>query len=63
MSERTSLRLSVLDQSPISEGSTGAQALRNTMDLARRTDALGYTATGWPSTMAARCSPARAPRR
>jgi len=36
------LRLSVLDQSPISEGSTGAQALRNTIDLARLTDALGY---------------------
>src|SRR6201990_1911130 len=36
------LRLSVLDQSPISEGSTGAQALRNTIDLARHADALGY---------------------
>ena len=36
------LRLSVLDQSPIAEGSTGAQALRNTIDLARLTDALGY---------------------
>ncbi len=34
--------LSVLDQSPIAEGSTGAQALRNTLDLARLTDALGY---------------------
>jgi luciferase family oxidoreductase group 1 len=34
--------LSVLDQSPISEGSTGAQALQNTLDLARRTDAAGY---------------------
>lgn len=36
------LRLSVLDQSPISEGSTGAQALRNTLDLAARADELGY---------------------
>jgi luciferase family oxidoreductase group 1 len=36
------LRLSVLDQSPVSEGSTGAQALRNTIDLARLSDALGY---------------------
>ncbi len=35
--------LSVLDQSPIAKGSTGAQALRNTIDLARLTDALGYT--------------------
>jgi luciferase family oxidoreductase group 1 len=34
--------LSVLDQSPISEGSTGSQALRNTIDLARATDRLGY---------------------
>jgi luciferase family oxidoreductase group 1 len=34
--------LSVLDQSPIAEGSTGAQALRNTVDLAKLTDQLGY---------------------
>jgi luciferase family oxidoreductase group 1 len=34
--------LSVLDQSPISEGSTGADALHNTLDLARLTDSLGY---------------------
>jgi luciferase family oxidoreductase group 1 len=36
------MRLSVLDQSPISEGSTGAAALRNTIDLARLADRLGY---------------------
>ncbi len=36
------LLLSVLDQSPIAEGSTGAQALRNTLDLARLADAHGY---------------------
>ncbi|HLH64996.1 MAG TPA: LLM class flavin-dependent oxidoreductase [Solirubrobacteraceae bacterium] len=34
--------LSVLDQSPIPEGSTGAQALANTLDLARLADELGY---------------------
>ncbi len=34
--------LSVLDQSPISEGSTGAQALHNTLDLAGLADRLGY---------------------
>ncbi len=34
--------LSVLDQSPIAEGSTGAQALHNTLDLAQLADALGY---------------------
>ncbi len=37
------MRLSVLDQSPISEGSTGADALRNSVDLARLADALGYS--------------------
>jgi luciferase family oxidoreductase group 1 len=36
------LLLSVLDQSPVSEGSTRAQALRNTIDLAQLTDGLGY---------------------
>jgi len=36
------LRISVLDQSPVAEGSTGSQALRNTIDLARLTDDLGY---------------------
>src|ERR671931_2054088 len=36
------LRLSVLDQSPVAEGSTGSQALRNTIDLARLADELGY---------------------
>lgn len=36
------LLLSVLDQSPIAEGSTGADALRNTIDLARLADDLGY---------------------
>jgi luciferase family oxidoreductase group 1 len=36
------LRLSVLDQSPIAAGSSGAQALRNTVDLARLADTCGY---------------------
>jgi luciferase family oxidoreductase group 1 len=36
------LQLSVLDQSPVSEGSTGADALRNSVDLARFTEGLGY---------------------
>ena len=36
------LRLSVLDQSPISEGSTGGDALRNSIDLARHAESLGY---------------------
>ncbi len=35
-------RLSILDQSPVSEGSTAAQALRNTLDLAQLADELGY---------------------
>lgn len=36
------MRLGVLDQSPISEGSNGADALRNTLDLARLAEDLGY---------------------
>lgn len=37
------LQLGVLDQSPIGEGSTPSQALRNSLDLAELTDALGYS--------------------
>src|SRR5436305_9016077 len=36
------MKLSVLDQSPISEGMTGADALHNTLDLATLADRLGY---------------------
>ncbi len=36
------MRLSVLDQSPVSQGSSGSQALQNTLDLARLADGLGY---------------------
>ena len=36
------LRLSVLDQAPISEGMTGAEALQNSVDLAQLCDRLGY---------------------
>src|SRR5215831_18607363 len=36
------VRLSVLDQSPIAEGSTGVDALRNSLDLARLAEELGY---------------------
>lgn len=36
------MRLSVLDQSPISEGMTAADALANSVDLARFTEQLGY---------------------
>jgi luciferase family oxidoreductase group 1 len=36
------LRLSVLDQSPISAGSTGGDALRHSIDLAQLADSLGY---------------------
>lgn len=35
-------QLSVLDQSPIAAGGTAEDALRNTLDLARASDALGY---------------------
>ena len=36
------MRLSVLDQSPIPEGLTGVDALRNTIDLAQLAERLGY---------------------
>jgi luciferase family oxidoreductase group 1 len=36
------IRLSVLDQSPVAEGTTGAQALHNTIDLAQLTESLGF---------------------
>ena len=36
------MKLSVLDQSPVPAGSTPADALRNTLHLARAADALGY---------------------
>ena len=42
MAEPSPLRIGVLDQSPISENSTGPDALRNTLDLARLADQLGY---------------------
>jgi luciferase family oxidoreductase group 1 len=35
-------RLGVLDQSPISEGMTGADALRNSVELAQYAESLGY---------------------
>jgi luciferase family oxidoreductase group 1 len=42
MAESSKLRVGVLDQSPISEGASGTDALRNTLDLARLADRLGY---------------------
>jgi luciferase family oxidoreductase group 1 len=39
---RTGLRLSVLDQSPIREGGTPAQAIAETLELAQLCDRLGY---------------------
>jgi len=39
----THIPLSVLDQSPIAEGSTATDAIANTLDLARACDTLGYT--------------------
>ena len=38
----TQLRLGVLDQSPVAEGSSRSQALRNTLDLATLADGRGY---------------------
>jgi luciferase family oxidoreductase group 1 len=40
---KTGLRLSVLDQSPVPAGRTAGDAIQNSIALARRVDALGYT--------------------
>ncbi len=40
--EEAGLKLSVVDQSPVPAGATPADALRNTIDLARLADQLGY---------------------
>ena len=37
------LKLGVVDQSPVRSGGSGAEALRETLELARVTDALGYS--------------------
>lgn len=37
------MKLSILDQAPISEGQTAAEAINNTIDLARLADKLGYS--------------------
>jgi len=43
MPARPHVALSVLDLSPVAAGSSGAVSLRNSLDLARLTDRLGYT--------------------
>src|SRR2546429_2053439 len=43
MPARPNVALSVLDLSPVAEGSSGAQSLHNSLDLARLADRLGYT--------------------
>jgi luciferase family oxidoreductase group 1 len=43
MAKDRELKLSVLDQSPVAEGTAPAQALQNSIGLARRVDELGYT--------------------
>ena len=40
--KHTDLRLSVLDQSPVPQGSTPGDALANSIALAKHVDALGY---------------------
>ena len=42
VSKPANLRLSVLDQSPVSSGSTPSQALRNSIALAQHVEALGF---------------------
>ena len=54
--------LSVLDQSPIPSGSTPAEAVHETLELARAADRSAITATGSPSTTRAAGWPAPRPR-
>ncbi|MDQ2766242.1 MAG: LLM class flavin-dependent oxidoreductase [Gemmatimonadota bacterium] len=42
LSSTPPLRVSVLDQTPVSEGTTSAVALRNSIDLAKHAEAFGY---------------------
>ena len=42
MTSKTSIPISVLDLVPVPSGSTSGDALRNTLDLARHAEALGY---------------------
>ena len=53
--------VSILDQSPISAGSTGPQALANRSTSRGSPTRWAITATGWPSTTGGRCSRAPAP--
>jgi luciferase family oxidoreductase group 1 len=43
MTNTKNIRLSVLDQSPVRKGVTAEQAIRETIELAKYTDQLGYT--------------------
>ena len=55
--------LSVLDLSPVAEGSDVGRSLGNTLDLARHAERLGLPAlSGWPNTTTCRGSPAPPPR-
>src|SRR5688572_18206477 len=42
MSSRPSIRLSVLDLSPIAEGGSAGESLRNSADLAQHAERLGF---------------------
>jgi luciferase family oxidoreductase group 1 len=42
MTQSTAVKLSIIDQSPVPAGFTAADALRNTIELARLADRLGY---------------------
>src|SRR4028119_285020 len=70
------LLLSVLDLAPVSSGSTPSEALRNTLELARLADRLGFirywfaehhnipsVASSSPAVLIEHVAPARSPRR
>lgn len=45
------IKLSVLDQSPISDGSTAVEAFSHTVTLAQEVEKLGFTRFGYPNTI------------
>ena len=49
--------LSVLDLAPITSGGTAAEALANSVDLARHVEAAGYRRTGWRAPFHPWCAP------
>lgn len=62
MTTLADIPLSMLDLVPVRTGGSVAEALHNSLDLARHVERLGSTVSGWPSTTTWMASPAPPPR-